>query len=92
MKQFSSLLVAVALFTATVFAADASGTSTGQMPTRDGDTRDVTFKLKDVTFKLKQDGAGFNGSSFKIMFKGTEMTREREGSGNKQNFPVKRSS
>ena len=85
MKQFSSLLVAVALFTATVFAADASGTSTGQMPTRDGDTRDVTFKLK-------QDGAGFNGSSFKIMFKGTEMTCEREGSGNKQNFTVKRSS
>jgi len=80
MKQFCSLLVAVALFTATVFAADASGTSTRLMPTR------------DVTFKLKQDGGGFNGSSFKIMFKGTEMTREREGSGNKQNFTVKRSS
>ena len=85
MKQFCSLLVAVALFTATVFAADASGTSTGQMPTRDGGTRDVTFKLK-------QHGACFNGSTFKIMFEGTEMTREREGSGNKQNFTVKRSS
>ena len=45
-----------------------------------------------MTFKLKQDGAGFNGSSSKIMFKGTEMTRQREGSGNKQNFTVKRSS
>jgi len=38
----------------------------------------------------------FNGNSFKILFTGNvkgdqmQLTREREGSGNKQNFTVKR--
>jgi hypothetical protein len=122
MKRFFCLLAAVTVFAVTMLAADASGTWTGQMPTRDGDTRDVTFKLKQdgagltgtmsafdndipiqegkadgdkVTFTVTLD---FNGNSFKISFNGTvkgdqiEMTREREGSGNKQNFTLKRSS
>ena len=121
MTRLFTLLATLTVLAVTILAADASGTWTGQMPTRDGDTRDVTFKIK-------QDGAGltgtmsafdndipiqegkadgdkvsfnvtldFNGNSFKIMFNGTvkgdqiEMTREREGSGNKQNFTVKRS-
>ena len=116
--RFSSLLI----LAASAFAADASGTWSGQMPTRDGDTRDVTFKLKqdgaaltgtmsafdndvaiaegkadgdNVSFKVTID---FNGNTFKIMFDGVvngdriEMTREREGSGMKQKFTVKRGS
>ena len=92
------------------------------MPTRDGETRDVTFKLKqdgaaltgtmsafenDVAIadgKVSGDAVSFNvtlefnGNSFKIVFGGEvkdnqiEMTREREGSGMKEKFTVKKAS
>ena len=49
-------ILAVALLSAvTMLGADVTGTWTGQMPTRDGETRDVTFKLK-------QAGATLTGS------------------------------
>src|SRR5262245_20077143 len=115
-----SLLAAIALLCGIAAAADLSGAWTGQMPTRNGETRDVTFKLKqdagaltgtmsafdnDVPIKEgKVEGDNlsfnvtleFNGNSFKILFTGVakgdriEFTREREGSGNKQTFAVKR--
>ncbi len=41
--------LAIALLTAmTLLGADVTGTWTGQMPTRNGETRDVTFKLKQA--------------------------------------------
>jgi hypothetical protein len=41
--------LAIALLSAiTMLGADVTGTWTGQMPTRDGETRDVTFKLKQA--------------------------------------------
>ena len=115
-------LLSFLFLTASAFGADATGTWTGQMPTRDGDTRDVTFKLKQDGAALtgtmsafendvaiaegKADGNNiafkvtleFNGNSFKIVFEGVvkgdqiEMTREREGSGMKEKFTVKKSS
>ena len=122
MKHLIAILGAALLFAVSMLGADASGTWSGKMPTRDGDTRDVTFKLKqeagaltgamsafdnDVAIKDgKAEGDSlsftvtldFNGNSFKIVFTGTikgdqiDMTREREGSGNKQTFTVKRGS
>ena len=112
----------VVCFALGVYAAGIDGKWSGQMPTRDGDTRDVTFTLKSDGGSLTgsmsafdneipiKDGKiegdkisftvtlEFNGNSFKILFNGTvsgdsiAMIREREGSGNKQNFTVKRAS
>lgn len=122
MKRLFLLAAVAALFALTLLGADVSGTWTGQMPTRDGGTRDVTFKLKqagsaltgtmsafdnDVALKDGKVDADkvsftvtldFNGNEVKLVFNGTvkdnemQMTREREGSGNKQSFTLKRAS
>jgi autotransporter translocation and assembly factor TamB len=120
MKNLVVFCLAGFLLASAALAADASGTWSGPMPTRDGDSRDVTFKLKqdggaltgtmsafdnDIAIKdgkVAVDAISFtvtlefNGDSFKIAFTGTlkdnelKMTREREGSGNKQTFTLKR--
>jgi|MudIll2142460700_1097286.scaffolds.fasta_scaffold91787_2 hypothetical protein len=54
MKQL--LLFAIALLLAySLYGADLSGTWSGQMPTRDGGTRDVAFKFK-------QSGSALSGT------------------------------
>jgi hypothetical protein len=122
MKKLLYLSALALICSVVALAADVSGTWSGQMPTRDGGTRDVTFKLKqdggaltgtmsafdnDIAIKDgKVDGNNlsfsvtleFNGNEVKLLFTGTsegselKMTREREGSGNKQNFTLKKSS
>jgi hypothetical protein len=119
-KVLTAVLAGCLLLAVSALAADLTGTWSGQMPTRDGGTRDVTFKLKqsgaaltgtmsafdnDIEIKDgKVDGdklsfmvtLEFNGNEVKLLFAGTvkgnelEMTREREGSGSKQSFTLKR--
>jgi hypothetical protein len=55
MKKLLSLISIGLICAIAALAADVSGTWSGQMPTRDGGTRDVTFKLK-------QDGGALTGS------------------------------
>jgi len=58
----SFMLAAVAvLFAATAMAADVNGKWTGQMPTRNGDTREVTFNLKADGDKLTGTMGGPQG-------------------------------
>ncbi len=122
MKKLLYLSALALICAIAALAADVSGTWSGQMPTRDGGTRDVTFKLKqaggaltgtmsafdnDIAIKDgKVDGNNlsfsvtldFNGNEVKLLFTGAaegselKMTREREGSGNKQNFTLKKAS
>ena len=119
-KLLTAVLAGFLLLAVSALAADLTGTWSGQMPTRDGGTRDVSFKFKqngaaltgtmsafdnDIEIKDgKVDGdkigftvtLDFNGNEVKLLFAGTakgnelEMTREREGSGNKQSFTLKR--
>lgn len=49
------------LFAMTASAADVSGKWTGQMPTRNGDTREVTFNLKADGDKLTGTMGGPQG-------------------------------
>jgi hypothetical protein len=108
------------LFALALPAADVTGTWTGQMPTRGGETREVTFKLKqagsavtgamsafdnDIEIKdgkIDGDNLAFTvtlefGDGIKLLFTGTvkgneiQMTRQREGTDEKQSFVLKRS-
>ena len=49
------------LLAMTAFAADVTGKWTGQMPTRNGDTREVTFNLKAHGDKLSGTMGGPQG-------------------------------
>jgi hypothetical protein len=63
MRIKNSLLLAAmtALLAITASAADVSGKWTGQMPTRNGDTREVTFNLKADGDKLTGTMGGPQG-------------------------------
>ena len=57
-----TMVAAIAvLFAMTASAADVSGKWTGQMPTRNGDTREVTFNLKADGDKLTGTMGGPQG-------------------------------
>jgi hypothetical protein len=55
------LLAAMALFAMTASAADVAGKWVGQMPTRNGDTREATFNLKADGDKLTGTMSGPGG-------------------------------
>lgn len=54
-RMMAAVAVAVAMFAVAVQAADVTGKWTGQVPARDGATREATFTLK-------QDGEKLTGS------------------------------
>ena len=56
------ILTAALLCTMTASAADATGKWTGQMPTRNGETRDTTFDLKADGAKLTGTMSGPQGA------------------------------
>ncbi len=79
MKILFLCFAAFLLTAAFLSAADVSGTWTGQMPTRDGDTRDVTFKLK-------QDGTALTGTM--SAFDNDIAIQEGKVDGDKVSFSV----
>jgi hypothetical protein len=60
-KNWFILAAMVALLAITAFAANVSGKWTGQMPTRNGDSREVTFNLKADGDKLTGTMGGPQG-------------------------------
>jgi len=54
-RMMAAVTVAVGILAAVVQAADVTGKWTGQVPTRDGGTREATFNFK-------QDGAKLTGT------------------------------
>ena len=60
-QMMAAVTVAVAILVAVVQAADVTGKWTGQVPTRDGGTRDATFNFKQDGEKLTGTMTGPQG-------------------------------
>jgi hypothetical protein len=79
MKRFFWLFAALFACVVASFGADATGAWTGQMPTRDGETREVNFKLK-------QSGAALTGTM--SAFDNDVAIQDGKIDGDKLNFTV----
>ena len=60
-RMMAAVAVAVAILAAVVQAADVTGKWTGQVPTRDGGTREATFNFKQDGEKLTGTMTGPQG-------------------------------